>query len=139
MLSKRLGLWGRDKLVTVSPRVYVLEATRLMLEHGATAVVVVEGDLLTGILTVHDVVLRVVAAGRDPGTVCIDDVMTREPVTVGPEATLGHALTLMRVHGFNHVPIVAAGRPIGIVLARSALDPELEDFVSEERRRQAFE
>lgn len=139
MLSKRLGLWGRDKLVAASPRAYVLEASRLMLEHGATAVVVVEGDLLIGILTVHDVVLRVVAAGRDPGTVCIEDVMTREPVTVGPDATLGHALTLMRVNGFGHLPIVEAGRPVGLVLARSALDPELEDFVSEERRRQAFD
>ncbi|MEO8081924.1 MAG: CBS domain-containing protein [Caldimonas sp.] len=139
MLSVRIGLLlGREKLATASPCATVFDASRLMLDNAASAVVVVEGDLLTGILTEHDVVFRVVATGRDPGAVRIDEVMTRAPITAGPEAALGHALALMHLHGCRHLPVVEAGRPIGIILARSALDPELEDFICEARRREAF-
>ncbi len=140
MLTERIGLLlGREKMVTASPCASVFEASRLMLDNGASAVVVVEAHLLTGILTEHDVVFRVVAAGLDPCAVRIDEVMTRDPVTIGPEETFGHALALMQLHGFRHLPVVEDGRPIGVVLGRGALDPELEDFVCEQRRREAFE
>ncbi len=140
MLSERIGLLlRREDLVTAAPRATVFEASRLMLGHAASAVVVVDDQLLTGILTEHDVVVRVVAVGRDPGAVRIDEVMTRAPMTVGPGDTFGHALALMHLHGCRHMPVVEAGRPIGIVLARNALDPELEDFICEVRRREAFD
>jgi CBS domain-containing protein len=64
--------------------------------------------------------------------------MTREPLTVAPEATLGHALALMHERGFRHLPVVRDGRPVGIVCARNALDPELEDFIVEAHRRQSY-
>jgi uncharacterized protein (DUF2344 family) len=41
----------------------------------------------------------------------------------------------MHENGFRHVPVVVDGMPVGIVSARSALDPDLEEFVSEEQRR----
>ena len=139
MLTERIGLLlGRENMVTAPPRANVFDAARLMLEHGASAVVVVEDGLLTGILTEHDVVLRVVAAGRDPRSVGVEEVMTRDPVTIGPEETFGRAMTLMHEHHFRHLPVVENGKPIGVVLARDALDPELEDFICEERRREAL-
>jgi len=64
--------------------------------------------------------------------------MTREPLTVTSEATLGRALVLMHERGVRHLPVIRDGRPVGMVCARDALDPELEDFTSEERRRQGF-
>lgn len=86
MLTERIGLLlGREKMVTAPPRATVLDAAHLMLENAVSAVVVVEDGLLTGILTEHDVVFRVVAAGRDPSTVGVEEVMTRQPVTIGPE------------------------------------------------------
>ena len=140
MLSERIGLrLGDEKMVTASPHATVFEASRLMLDNGASAVVVVEDRVLTGILTEHDVVVRVVAAERDPCVVRVEEVMTRDPVTIGPQETLGRALALMQLHGFRHLPVVENGRPIGVVLARGALDPELEDFICEERRREALE
>jgi predicted transcriptional regulator len=44
-------------------------------------------------------------------------------------------MLVMHEHGFRHLPVVDHGVPIGIVSSRSALDPDLEEFVSEERRR----
>jgi signal-transduction protein with cAMP-binding, CBS, and nucleotidyltransferase domain len=42
----------------------------------------------------------------------------------------------MNENGFRHVPVVEAGRPIGVVSARNALDPDLEEFAAEARRRE---
>ena len=126
------------KYLTASPDTRVAEAVALMLASGVSAVLVVEQGALTGIFTEHDIVARVIAAGQDPQSVLLGEVMTREPLTVAPQSTLGHALVLMHERGIRHLPVIEDGRPVGIVCARDALDPELEDFICEERRREQF-
>jgi CBS domain-containing protein len=123
------------KMLIVSPETTVREATELMSSRAVGAVVVVENDRLQGIFTERDVVFRVVACGLDPDTTRLATVMTREPKTIAPEKVFGIAMALMHEHGFRHLPVVDNGVPIGIVSARSALDPDLEEFISEERRR----
>jgi CBS domain-containing protein len=65
--------------------------------------------------------------------------MTAPALTLGPDARFGTALALMHKHGFRHVPVVENGVPIGMVMARQALDPDMEDFVVEARRREHFD
>jgi acetoin utilization protein AcuB len=48
----------------------------------------------------------------------VAEVMTRNPVTVAPEAKLGDMLRLMRTHGWRHLPVMQAGDLIGIVSDR---------------------
>ena|SRR4051794_12322717 len=140
MLSERIGrLVDREKMVTASPQVTVFEAARLMVEHRIGAILVIEEGALVGIFTERDAVFRVLAQSRDAHTVPIGDVMTPRPVTVTPDATFGRAMLLMHEHHFRHLPVVDHGnKAIGIVSARDALDPELEDFVCEERRRESL-
>ena len=123
------------KLLIVSPETTVREATELMSSRAVGAVLVVERDQLQGIFTERDVVFRVVACGLDPDATRLATVMTREPKTIAPEKAFGVAMALMHEHGFRHLPVVDDGVPIGIVSSRSALDPDLEEFISEERRR----
>ena len=61
--------------------------------------------------------------------------MTRDPITVAPDETFGYALLLMHENGFRHAPVVEGGCPVGVVSARYALDPELEEFAAEAERR----
>jgi len=139
MLSQPIGsLKDTAKIVTAPAQTSVAAAAALMLTHGVGAILVVENEALVGIFTEHDMVSRVIAPGRDPREVDLAAVMTREPLTVTSEATLGHALVLMHERGVRHLPVVRDARPVGMVCARDALDPELEDFISEERRRQSF-
>lgn len=51
----------------------------------------------------------------------------------------GHALHLMYEGGFRHVPVVERGRPIGMISARDALGPELQEFASELETREHIE
>jgi CBS domain-containing protein len=116
----------------------VSEATRLMAAREVGAVMVVEDENLVGIFTERDVVFRVVARGLDARATRLADVMTRAPHTVEPDRPFGYALLIMHEKGFRHLPVIEDGKPIGIVSARSAMDPELEEFVSEAQRREHY-
>ena len=70
---------------------------------------------LAGIFTGRDAVCRVLAAGKDPVTTLLGDVMTPDPATMSPEQTALDALRLMWDGGFRHLPLVKAGRVVGIV------------------------
>ena len=125
----------KKKLVTAPPDATVSKVAKLMASKGVSAILVVEGERLVGIFTERDAVSRVIARGRDPQTTALDEVMTSTVQTVDPDKTFGYALLMMHENGFRHVPVVENGRPIGIISARNALDPDLEEFVSEAQRR----
>jgi CBS domain-containing protein len=124
------------KLVVASPETSVRDAGRLMKEARVGAVLVVREGELVGIFTERDAVYRVMAVDRDPAATRLDEVMTPRPKTLSPDEPFGHALLLMNENGFRHVPVVEAGRPVGVVSARNALDPDLEEFAAEARRRE---
>ena len=126
------------RLLVAAPDTTVSTAVKLMANKKVGAVMVLDGTRLVGIFTERDLVVRVVAHDRDLHTTRLAEVMTKSPVTVDPGETFGYALLLMHENGFRHVPVVVNGEPIGIVSARSALDPDLEEFESEARRRKAI-
>jgi len=117
----------------------VLEAAKLMARRKVSAVLVVEDGKLVGIFTERDAVHRVIAKRRDPRLTTLAEVMTRNPRTVSPDETFGYAMLLMHEHGFRHLPVVQGPAPIGIISARKALDPDLEEFVSEAQRRASIQ
>ena len=57
--------------------------------------------------------------------------MTSKPQTITPDKAVGHALLMMYEGGFRHVPVVEHGKPVGMVSARDALGPELDEFQAE--------
>jgi CBS domain-containing protein len=128
----------RKKFITAAPDTSVSQAARLMATKDAGAVLVVEDDQLIGIFTERDVVFRVIALGLDPKETHLRQVMTADPKTLGPNQSYGHALVIMQENGFRHVPVVDEKLPIGIISSRNAMDPDLEEFVADQRRREHY-
>ena len=64
--------------------------------------------------------LRAVATGQVEGT-NVAAWMTREPETVEPSDSTGHAASLMIHGGFRHLPVVDGGKPVGIVSIRDLM------------------
>jgi CBS domain-containing protein len=120
-----------QKPVTASAEITVAAAARLMKERRIGALLVVHDGRLAGIFTERDALFRVVAEGRDPAKTRVADVMTANPRTITPDRPFGHALHLMYEGGFRHVPVVDNGRPVGVVSARDALGPDLEQFIAD--------
>ena len=107
-----------SRLLTAAAEDLLAEACRRMAERRVGAILVTDGTQLVGILTERDV-LRAAGRGNVDGTVA--DWMTRDPDTVGPEATIGEAAAMMVHGGYRHVPIVKDGHLEGIVSIRDLL------------------
>jgi CBS domain-containing protein len=127
------------KLLVAPPQTTVLKAAEMMAKKHVGAVLVVDNDQLVGIFTERDAVFRVMARGLEPKATALADVMTRDPKTIAPEKPYGTAMLLMHENGFRHMPVLDKGKLVGIISSRNALDPDLEEFVSEERRRKHFQ
>ena len=106
----------------------VLEAAILMKQKSKGALLVCDGTQLSGIFTERDALFRVIAAGRDPATTTLPEVMTPQPMTLTADEPFIKALKLMHTRGFRHLPVVDHGRPIGVVSARDALDDDLYEM-----------
>jgi CBS domain-containing protein len=126
----------RRKLVSAGPVTPVAKAAKLMLARRVGAVLVIDEGMLLGIFTERDALYRVIARGLDPNVTLLANVMTPEPRTVSPLDSFGAALLVMHDNGFRHLPVVEGGKVVGIISARNALDPELEDFTAEAHRRE---
>ncbi len=129
----------RHKLVIAAPTTTVLAAAKTMAEKQVGAILVVDADQLVGIFTERDALFRVLARGLPPQSTPLADVMTPGPKTIPPGKSFGHAMLVMQDGRFRHLPVVDKGKLIGIVSARDALDPDLEEFVFEERRRKQLQ
>ena len=137
MFSERVGnIMERNNLLTASPETTVSMASQLMAQRKVGAVMVTRNGKLVGIFTERDAVFRVIARGRDVNDTRLSEVMTASPITIDAGKSFGLALVLMQKNGFRHMPVTENGVPIGMVSARNALDPDLEEFASESYRRE---
>ena len=122
---------NNSRLATASSDITVAAAARLMKQNRIGAVLVVDDGRLAGIFTERDALFRVIAEGRNPAKTRVAEVMTPNPRTISPDRPFGHALHLMHEGEFRHVPVVEDGRPLGMVSARDALEPDLRQFIAE--------
>ena len=104
----------------------VLQAARYMMEHNVGAVPVLRDGELTGILSERDVMNRVVAAGRTPGTTAVSEVMTANPRAVPADETIEECLFIMHEFGFRHLPIVDGKELKGLVSLRDVLNHQAD-------------
>jgi CBS domain-containing protein len=84
----------------------VLRAAQMMLEHHVGSLPIVEEPLdraLRGVLTDRDIVIRVVAGGRDPERTTVETVMTRDIVTCRPADDLDEAVNRMMMHQVRRI------------------------------------
>ena len=98
------------KLYSIDVNRTVLEAARFMMQHNVGALPVLRDGQLAGIVSERDIMNRVVAVGRTPGTTEVAEVMTANPRAVDAEESLEECLFIMREFGFRHLPIVEGER-----------------------------
>jgi CBS domain-containing protein len=112
----------------------VLEGARFMMERRIGALPVLRNGELVGIFSERDIMNRVVAVGRLPGTTKISEVMTANPKSVSIEETIENCLYLMREFGFRHLPIVDGKELKGLVSSRDILLRYISQKEVEQRR-----
>jgi CBS domain-containing protein len=93
----------------------VAQAVARMNARRIGSLVVTRVDALAGILTERDILTRVIADSLDPGLTEVGEVMTTELVTVEPDTPVATAIRLVSEKRCRHLPVLEAGRLVGIV------------------------
>lgn len=106
----------RREPVTLAPGTSIREAARIMSEQRVSSVLIVEQDLLFGLVTDRDLRNRVIAAGLDTGRP-IADIATLAPMSVDVRAPAFDALLLMARHAIHHVPVLDGHQIAGMITA----------------------
>jgi CBS domain-containing protein len=103
---------------TCEPQASVVDAAKVMAQEDVGSIPIVEGDRLVGVLTDRDIVIRVVAESRDPQSVTVGDIASRDLVILPPDDDLDRALELMAENQVRRLPVVEGDKLVGIVAQR---------------------
>jgi CBS domain-containing protein len=115
---------------TVGLQEPILDAVKRMNECHIGSLVVTDGDRVVGIFTERDVLVRVVAAHRDPADTRISDVMTPQLVSISPATTVRAAMRVVTDTRCRHLPVMVGGRLVGLISSG-----DLSQWVLNDQRR----
>ena len=119
-------------VISLGPQANVREAACAMTVANCGSVLIIDthGALL-GIVTERDLMTRVLAKALDPEKTPVSEVMTRNPICIGPEALVADAVVIMIERGFRHLPVLGAHSKImGVFSVRDALPREIGNALS---------
>jgi CBS domain-containing protein len=105
----------------------VLQAVEKMCRAHVGAVLVMDDDRLAGVFSERDLMTRVVLAKKDPAFTPVEDVMTRDVVSIGLDTTPRKAMALMTDRHIRHLPVVFGRRIVGVVSIGDMVRCTLED------------
>ena len=131
-LSDMLGE-GRRTINSVHPDTTVTDSVRLMNSENIGAVLVMEDDKLTGMFTERDALNKVLAAGIDPTSTKVSEVMTKDPYCIDPSTSIEEAMSIVTKRRIRHLPILHNGTLVGMVSSGDLTRWLVEDEVGEIR------
>lgn len=107
-----------EEVVWIGPLESVFDALTLMNEHDVGAVLVQIDDYLVGILSERDYMRKVILDSHASKQTKVSEVMTRDVTTVTREDTIVHCIALTKKHHVRHLPVVEAGKALGMISLR---------------------
>ena len=121
--------------ISAKPNIIVLDAIKLMVKNRVGSLVLVEGDVLKGILTEKDILWAISKkhTNEDLNKISAKDVCTKKITTIRPSADIYDAIRLMRKAKFRRLPVTIKKRVIGLLTLKDVLriEPELFDIARE--------
>jgi CBS domain-containing protein len=93
----------------------VFKALLQMRDNRVRSVLVIDDEVLVGIVTQGDCAIKVLLPGLDAKETLVSQVMTRNPMTVKLGDTLEACMSLMAARGFRHLPVQDEGKVVGVI------------------------
>ena len=105
---------GRQ-VFSIAPTAAVLDAIRMMAEPHVGALLVMQGETLSGIVSERDYARKVILMGRSSADTPVRDIMSAPVITVQPETPVEQCMQIMTEHRVRHLPVIDGGRVVGMV------------------------
>ncbi len=132
-----------DQVWSIAPEATLYEALALMASKDVGALLVLEGGQLAGIVSERDYARKVDLHGRTSRDTHVREIMTERVVSVGLADTIDRCMALMTEHHIRHLPVLEAGRLVGlvsigdvvkgIITEQEFVIAELEKYIAGER------
>ncbi len=121
------------EVVTCLESESVQTAAQLMRDADIGSIVVTKNNKPIGIITERDIVVRVVAEGKEPNKTLVKDIMSSPLITIYPETSITEAMRLMAKSNIRRLVILNNGELYGIISSRDIIkvSPSLIDILSE--------
>jgi CBS domain-containing protein len=126
---------------SIGPDDTVFEAVQKMVAANVGSLMVQQGTTVVGIISERDYLRQIVLKDRTSRTTPVRDIMSPKVVAVAPETTVDECMAIMTERRFRHLPVVAAGKVVGVVsmgdLVKSMSRSQqvhikyLEDYISD--------
>jgi len=117
-----------SSVVTVKSDETIDTAIHCLAKHSIGAIIVsdTEGEV-TGIISERDIISRVIAKSKDPGTTLVADVMTRDLFVASPDEPWTSCLVKMKRAKVRHLPVLQNDRLVNIISLRDLLQLSIDE------------
>ncbi len=114
-------------IVSVLPDATVLDAITVMADKAIGSLVVMDGDVLLGIVTERDYARKVIIKGRSSRTTLVSEIMTTGVFTTSSAESVNQCMSLMTEKRIRHLPVVEDNRVIGIISIGDLVEAIISD------------
>ena len=126
-----------NQIFSVAPQESVLRAIEIMATRYVGALLVMSEGSLLGIISERDYARKVILKNRSSHDTPVSDIMTSPAISVTPEDTVHHCMQLMTEGRFRHLPVMKAGRVVGMLsigdLVKAVIQEQTEHIEQLER------
>ncbi len=128
--NRKVREFMHRKVTTVAPNTRVLEARKILINKKISRLPVIKGNELVGMLCYSDISnflqkFRQRAEGKHWNErlrqYTVQDIMSKNVITINPEDTLGKAAKIMIEHDISGLPVVENGSLVGIITKKDLL------------------
>jgi CBS domain-containing protein len=131
------------QVYSISPDAKVYDALQLMADKNVGALMVMEGDMVAGLISERDYARKIVLKGKFSKDVSVREIMTTEMVCVGPDEDVEVCMELMTDKRVRHLPVFKNDQLIGIIsigdIVKAIIEhkeemiEQLEDYIKGKR------
>ena len=103
------------EIISITEDASVLDAIKLMAERGVGSLLVMDGEVMKGIVTERDYARKVIIKGRASDTTRVAEIMTAEVCTATVDQNVNDCMTIMTNRRIRHLPVVDGDKVIGLI------------------------
>ncbi len=116
-----------SRLLSIEPSGRAVDAVKVMAEQNLGSLVVLDQGRMAGVLTFHELLQALAKRGGALGDLKVSEIMVRDPVTAGPDMEVNDLRRMMLESGARYLPVMQAGRLLGVISFRDVAKAVLEE------------